>query len=630
MTAFNTLHLDDEHQDGAGNRIRESSSDSLSSSSLDSVLSQRARVDVCRCCCNKESAGGADEQESMNSCSKFSFVCCHHALNSAKLPDNFMSKQEVLCFLNHELEQERIAAESAANEAISMILRLQVEKAALQMEARHYQELFEARTLYDEETISQLKDVVSSQEADRLVLEREIDECKQALHTFSESMQDKCRQVGFLGSNDSCKVSGITASAPSSMEEIDGGVSSSQVGNKNINSSTVKANIISISVHSAKDAQQMLVPSAEFKEEAKTKHVVSFSSSSPLNAGLRDFALGARVMSYGTCLDMIDRQLRRLEVEGDKMDRKENSFNDVIRESWLGILTQLSNLQQQIWSSGLSEIGAHGGLVKDGGCIVKHKDDVRPDSGPDISLCAACLQDAFHRKRFSPQSLDAGENELPSVLGSCLHVPGSESVVKGEGPSCVCSKYSKEFHQEENSILTYIDSWSDIIASIDSCLLNLEEKFATYQSRLHAFEVARRAMAEAVIMMNKNRMNVQKVLLKASILLKEFLSLTSLGCDILGIMHELVVDLTKASNLCEARCSDIDVGSEPKMNMGAVMQDNTLPSSNEGPEEVSIPSQVDLPQSPIGKLAFLWSSSLEWLSNEKCRAETAFSGWDYI
>ncbi|MCO5596965.1 hypothetical protein L7F22_051036 [Adiantum nelumboides] len=195
MTAFNNLHLDEEHQDGAENHIQEGSSDLVSSPIVDSVSSEKTWFDIYKCCCNKDCIGCAEK--ATNTSSKFfSVVCCHDVLNSDLQSDNFISKQDVLCFLKQELEQERIAAESAAKEAISMILRLQVEKAALQMEARHYQEFHEARTLYDEATISQLKDVISSQEAEKVILEREIVECKQTLHMFTMQLDD--RQAGSL------------------------------------------------------------------------------------------------------------------------------------------------------------------------------------------------------------------------------------------------------------------------------------------------------------------------------------------------------------------------------------------------------------------------------------------------
>ncbi|KAI5080473.1 hypothetical protein GOP47_0003656 [Adiantum capillus-veneris] len=590
--------LDEDHQDA---QIRESSSGSLSYSTLDPIPSEKTSLHTYRCCCNKERSGGADEKEaSTNTCSRFSILCCHHGLNSDKLSDNFMSKQEVLCFLNHELEQERTAAESAAKEAISMIVRLQAEKAALQMEARHYQELLEARALYNEATISQLKDVISSQEADRLILEREIDECKQALRIFANYMQDEDRQVGHLEGKDCCKISEATANAPTARQEKLGAVAKPQICKGHFRPILMKENYDSNSVHFVEGAEQMQsVPSGESKEEAKTKHVVSISSSSPvLNTSAEDIASGAYAMSHGTCSAMSDHQLRSLKSEVDK-----------------------------IWSLGLSKIGAHHAWDNYQGCGLNYKDGIRIDTGWE-SLAAPCLQDPFHTKkcrflkRFLPQGLDGGENKLPMLLDSCLHVSGLRNVGKGEGISCASSKDCNELHQQEKAVLKHIDSWSEIMAMIDSCLVNLEERFAMFQSRLHALEVTKRAMVDAAILMNENKWKIQNIMLKASNMLKEFLFLTGLGCDILDILHELVICLTKASNLVEA---DAELDSP----QSKIDKDNTLAASEEGCTLI----QGDSPRSSsstLSKLAFLWSSSLECLSNEKCRAETAFSGWDHV
>eukprot|EP00250_Pteridium_aquilinum_P033554 c5832_g1_i1 orf=66-893(+) len=253
MTAFNNVqpdkeqhhHLSHTDKDGEAHQIKErttsTSSDfqqplcAWSSFSCDAGLLQSSLVKLenkrqfCRRCCYEEGCGSMELKDTRKN-NMGSADICSHCLLESEASDALMSKQEVLCFLKHELEQERIAAESAANEAIAMILRLQAEKAALQMEARHYQQLLEARTLYDEETIFQLKDIISSQEADRLVLEREINECKQTLHKYSQIVMDKGRQGGHLGH----KVDGedllMAAMVPSCTQKTVGGLSRLESG----------------------------------------------------------------------------------------------------------------------------------------------------------------------------------------------------------------------------------------------------------------------------------------------------------------------------------------------------------------------------------------------------------------
>ncbi|KAK9671618.1 hypothetical protein RND81_12G042600 [Saponaria officinalis] len=56
-----------------------------------------------------------------------------------------------------ELEQERIAAATAADEAMAMISRLQEEKVLIEMESREYQRILEEKSTYDAEEMDILK-----------------------------------------------------------------------------------------------------------------------------------------------------------------------------------------------------------------------------------------------------------------------------------------------------------------------------------------------------------------------------------------------------------------------------------------------------------------------------------------
>ncbi|KAJ4881583.1 hypothetical protein Rs2_38638 [Raphanus sativus] len=49
-----------------------------------------------------------------------------------------------------ELEEERAASASAADEAMAMILRLQADKASLEMEGKQYERMIEEKFAYDE------------------------------------------------------------------------------------------------------------------------------------------------------------------------------------------------------------------------------------------------------------------------------------------------------------------------------------------------------------------------------------------------------------------------------------------------------------------------------------------------
>uniref|UniRef100_A0ACD5Z036 Uncharacterized protein n=1 Tax=Avena sativa TaxID=4498 RepID=A0ACD5Z036_AVESA len=68
--------------------------------------------------------------------------------------------------LKVELEEERQAASSGADEALAMILRLQAEKAGERMEAVQFRRVAEERIRHDEDSMAFLKAVVFSQEMD--------------------------------------------------------------------------------------------------------------------------------------------------------------------------------------------------------------------------------------------------------------------------------------------------------------------------------------------------------------------------------------------------------------------------------------------------------------------------------
>ncbi|GMI89986.1 hypothetical protein HRI_002667900 [Hibiscus trionum] len=78
-----------------------------------------------------------------------------------------------------ELEKERIAASTAADEAMAMILRLQEEKATVEMEARQYQRMIEEKFAYDAEEMNILKEILLRREREKHFLEKEVEAYKQ-------------------------------------------------------------------------------------------------------------------------------------------------------------------------------------------------------------------------------------------------------------------------------------------------------------------------------------------------------------------------------------------------------------------------------------------------------------------
>ncbi|KAL8132163.1 hypothetical protein AgCh_007887 [Apium graveolens] len=74
------------------------------------------------------------------------------------------NQQSAILDLSIELEEERSASSTAANEAMSMIIRLQREKAEIQMEARQFKRFAEEKMAHDGHEITALEDLLYKRE----------------------------------------------------------------------------------------------------------------------------------------------------------------------------------------------------------------------------------------------------------------------------------------------------------------------------------------------------------------------------------------------------------------------------------------------------------------------------------
>jgi hypothetical protein len=75
--------------------------------------------------------------------------------------------------LCRELEEERNASAIAASQALAMITKLQDEKAAMQMEASHYQRMMEEQAEYDSEAVAKANELLTERE--QLIEELEVE-----------------------------------------------------------------------------------------------------------------------------------------------------------------------------------------------------------------------------------------------------------------------------------------------------------------------------------------------------------------------------------------------------------------------------------------------------------------------
>ncbi|XP_015574119.2 uncharacterized protein LOC8280667 [Ricinus communis] len=94
-----------------------------------------------------------------------------------------------------ELDKERSAAATAADEAMAMILRLQGEKASIEMEARQYQRMIEEKSAYDFEEMNILKEILLRREKEKHFLEKEVETYRQMIFG-SEQLDSDAQDIG--------------------------------------------------------------------------------------------------------------------------------------------------------------------------------------------------------------------------------------------------------------------------------------------------------------------------------------------------------------------------------------------------------------------------------------------------
>ncbi|KAK6156634.1 hypothetical protein DH2020_010882 [Rehmannia glutinosa] len=90
------------------------------------------------------------------------------------LKDTLCAQQKLLQKLYNELDAEREASATAASEALSVILRLQGEKAAVKMEAEQYKRLAEEKMCHAEESFAIIEDIIYQKEMEVAALDYQV------------------------------------------------------------------------------------------------------------------------------------------------------------------------------------------------------------------------------------------------------------------------------------------------------------------------------------------------------------------------------------------------------------------------------------------------------------------------
>ncbi|XP_010910136.1 myosin-binding protein 7 [Elaeis guineensis] len=102
----------------------------------------------------------------------------------AALREALATQQQTIQELCVELEEERNASSTAASEAMSMILRLQREKAEVQMEARQFKRFAEEKMAHDQRELAALDDLLYKRDQVLQSLSYELQACKHRLLSY--------------------------------------------------------------------------------------------------------------------------------------------------------------------------------------------------------------------------------------------------------------------------------------------------------------------------------------------------------------------------------------------------------------------------------------------------------------
>ncbi|CAL0324416.1 unnamed protein product [Lupinus luteus] len=112
--------------------------------------------------------------------------------NHIKMLENALAEEKAAyAALYLDLEKERAAAATSADEAIAMISRLQEEKATIEMEMRQYQRMIEERVNYDEEEMNILQDMLIRREMENHFLEKELEAYRKLDSRGSDQLNGK-------------------------------------------------------------------------------------------------------------------------------------------------------------------------------------------------------------------------------------------------------------------------------------------------------------------------------------------------------------------------------------------------------------------------------------------------------
>lgn len=137
------------------------------------------------------------------------------------LRETVASQQESIQDLYAELDEERNAASTAANEAMSMILRLQREKAEVEMELRQFKRFSEERMEHDQRELLALEDLVYKREQTIQALSFEAQAYRHRMMSYGVSEAEVDEEKNMYDEYDYPPLKCSLNENPEALEEVD-------------------------------------------------------------------------------------------------------------------------------------------------------------------------------------------------------------------------------------------------------------------------------------------------------------------------------------------------------------------------------------------------------------------------
>ena len=323
------------------------------------------------------------------------------------LKETLQSQQNLLQKLYNELDEEREASATSASEALSMILRLQGEKAVVQMEANQYKRLAEEKMSHAENSLYVFEDLIYQKEMEISSLEFQVQayRCRLLSMGCNDLGDYECKfpENLVLQRSDSCKVE---TGANSNLRRLQSlpPIQLKEYYQKKSNLEKERS-VIPMSDWSPRIGKQ------NTDQNVKVQNLdLEKNSGSPI-VGTSD--------SYWEQIKKLDDRVK--DISGDKVSGRENSFNLKGKYSPRSLLPQVSiekqNTDQNVKvqnldlekNSGSPIVGTSDSYWEQ---IKKLDDRVKDISGDKVSG----RENSFNLKeKYSPRSL------LPQVSIEKFH-----------------------------------------------------------------------------------------------------------------------------------------------------------------------------------------------------------------